>query len=102
MSQNEARVEEDFSIEDCLIRMDEVKWQLGVLQHEKNEITEKIKQFMGERDTLLDGYGRISITWKGGRPVRRFDLESFKKENPEAYSKYLKLQTQPRKFLVKR
>lgn len=99
---NAARVEEDYRIEDCLIRMDEVNFQLNVLTSEKRELTEKIKVFMGERDTLLDGYGRVSITWKGGKPVRRFDLESFKKENPDAYSKYLRLHEQPRKFLIKR
>jgi predicted phage-related endonuclease len=102
MSQNEATVNEDYQIEDCLVRMDEVNWQMSVLEYEKKEITEKIKTFMGDRDTLIDGYGRISVTWKGGKPMKRFDLESFKKENPEAYSKYLKMQPQSRKFLVKR
>lgn len=102
MSQNEARVDEDYRMEDCLNRIDEVNFQLSVLESEKRELTEKIKVFMGDRETLLDGYGRISITWKGGKPVKRFDLESFKKEKPEEYSAYLKLHPQPRKFLIKR
>lgn len=102
MNQNEARVEEDYQMEDCLHRIDEVNFQLSVLESEKRELTDKIKVFMGDRDTLLDGYGRVSITWKGGKPVRRFDLESFKKENPDAYSRYLKIHDQPRKFLIKR
>jgi hypothetical protein len=102
MSQNEARAEEDYRMEECLHRVDEVNFQLSVLEAEKRELTEKIKVFMGDRDTLLDSYGRISITWKGGKPVKRFDLESFKKEKPDEYSKYLKLHAQPRKFLIKR
>lgn len=101
MSQNEARVDEDYRVEDYLIRLEQLDFEMKVLEHEKSDLTEKIKGFMGERETLLDGYGRVSVTWKGGKPMKRFDLESFKKENPEAYSKYLKMKTQPRKFLIK-
>jgi len=98
---SEGYVLADGEVQECVERLERVNHEIGVLQKEKEEITDKIKVFMGEKDTLMDLSGKICVTWRSGRPIRRFDLESFKMESPSEYDKYARFYTNPRRFLVK-
>ena len=85
----------------CVERLERVSHEIGVLQKEKEEITDRIKVFMGEKDTLMDPSGKIYVTWRSGKPIRRFDLETFKIESPSEYDKYSRFYTNSRRFLMK-
>lgn len=97
----EGQVLADGEVQKCIERLEKVNHDIVVLQKEKEEITDKIKVFMGEKDTLMDISGRICVTWKSGKPIQRFDLETFKIESPSEYEKYSRVYTNSRRFLIK-
>lgn len=60
----------------------------------KEELEEKIKATMLDAERLIipasaDSPERTIATWKASKPSQKFDLESFKKAQPEIYAKYL-------------
>lgn len=92
----------DTDIQGCLDQIDKINFELSVLENAKKELTDKIKVFMGKSDTLLDISGKIAATWKVTKPSNRFDSEAFKTERPEEYSKYVRIYTNSRRFLLKK
>lgn len=92
----------DTEIEKCLERIDQVNFNIAVLEGEKQELADKIKVFMGKSDTLVDSSGKIAATWKASKPSLKFDAQAFKKANPEEHYKYVKSAQGSRRFLIKK
>lgn len=92
----------DGEIQKHIERLEEVNLQMSVLSSEKDEISDKIKIFMSEKDTLLGLDGKIVATWKSSKPSKRFDLETFKSESIDLYEKYSKEYPGVRRFLIKK
>jgi putative phage-type endonuclease len=91
----------DTDIQSCIERLEQVNFQMSVLSDEKDKLSDRIKVFMGEKDTLLDINGKIAATWKGAKQSRRFDLEAFKKDKPDEFMNYNKSFNSSRRFLIK-
>jgi hypothetical protein len=60
-----------------------------------------IMGYMGENEALVDYDGKPLVTWKTAKATRRFNLERFKKEQPDIYEHYLLEGEASRRFLVK-
>jgi len=88
-------------VEDCLKNLDQVNLKLSSLAKQKEYLSDKIKVFMGQRDTLTESTGKILATWKETKPSIRFDVEAFKKDRPEDYINYTKTCSGSRRFIVK-
>ncbi len=91
----------DGEINELVINLKDIRQTEDELSKRKKVIEDKIKVFMGEKDTLLDLNGRIAITWKGAVPSKRFDANAFKASNEEEYSKYIRECSSSRRFLIK-
>ena len=66
-----------------------------------DEASFKVKAFMGEFETLLDGDGNVLATWKKAKDSEKFNLSKFKDCHPKLYSKFLESVEGSRRFLVK-
>lgn len=77
-----------------------VQTKMRELAAKEKELKGVITSFMGESDTL-SLHGQTIATWKTSQPGFAFDSETFKAENPEIYSQYLKEKKESRRFLLK-
>ncbi len=91
----------DGEINELIMKLKEIRQNESELAKYKKAIEDKIKVFMGEKDTLVDLNGKIAITWKGSSPSKRFDMNAFKEANNDEYSKYIKDISSSRRFLIK-
>lgn len=81
-------------------RLAEAKKRAEDAAKEADGLTDTLKVFMGEADTLTRG-GRVLCTWKAGKETRRFDAKRFEAENPEAAARYMRTVAGARRFLLK-
>ena len=91
----------DGEINELLISLKDLRLNEANIAKNKKAIEDKIKVFMGEKDTLLDQNGKIAITWKGTASSKRFDANAFREENKDEYSKYIREVSSSRRFLIK-
>lgn len=91
----------DGEINELLISLKDIRVNESAIAKRRKSIEDKIKVFMGEKDTLLDQNGRVAITWKGASASRRFDVAAFKEANNDEYSKYIRDFSSSRRFLIK-
>ncbi len=71
------------------------------LKELKDEMELRIKNAMRNADTLVDSSDRILATWREFKGRDSFDTETFKEENPEIYSRYIKSGSPSRRFCIK-
>lgn len=91
----------DGDIQDNLERLEHVRESIKKANDLKDKLEDKIKIYMGQKDTLLTTSGKIAATWKQAQESRRFDLLAFKTENEELYNKYIKKCAASRRFIFK-
>jgi putative phage-type endonuclease len=96
----EESVVADNEIQNYLEKLEQVNFQMLVLSRQKEEMSDKIKLFMGEKDTLIESNGKIAATWKETKASTRFDADTFKKEKPDDYCNYIKTTSGSRRFCV--
>jgi putative phage-type endonuclease len=89
------------NIEDMVLAMKDLKGQLSKLENEIENYSLDIRLFMGFNDTLIGAEGQTLATWKSTKDSMKFDEETFKRENPELYAKYLNPKPGHRRFLLK-
>lgn len=77
----------------------EIKFQMKELKARETELTNKIKESMGEISGLTDRSGKILVTWKE-RKSMRLDTKRLKVEQPEVYDHYV-AESSSRTFLIK-
>jgi len=94
-------IEASSEIEDCLNDLEKLNLAIESLLSKRENMLDKIKVFMGNKDTLVDKTGKISATWKESKPSVRFDAERFKKEKPDEYINYTKTCNGSRRFILK-
>jgi putative phage-type endonuclease len=88
-------------ISELLINLRDIRLEEDRMSKTKKDLEDKIKVFMGEKDTLLDLSGKIAVIWKSSKPTKRFDATRFKEDNEREYSKYVKECSASRRFLIK-
>ena len=76
------------------------------LQSQKDEIEAAMKTSMLDAERIVikadnDNPERTIATWKASKESEKFDLETFRNENPEVYAKYLKSTSGSRRFSLK-
>jgi putative phage-type endonuclease len=77
----------------------DVRYSLGSLEAQRDELESRIKLAMGDGATLTIN-GEIACTWKGTKPSLRFDSGAFKAAQPETYSQFCR-PVESRRFLLK-
>jgi len=97
----EDQIVADNEIEEILEKLKNVKESIKKDSELKNKLEDKIKIYMGQKDTLVSSSGRITATWKEAAESRRFDMQLFKEENEELYAKYVKTGAASRRFIFK-
>jgi len=91
----------DGDIQNDLDTLENIKQTLKKANEVKDKLEDRIKIYMGQKDTLLTLNGKIAATWKQAQESVRFDLTAFKKENKELHDKYVKSSTASRRFVLK-
>lgn len=90
--------------EKCLMALEYLKTcRHNIKEEEKDEESYKalIMSELGEADTLVDSEGKVLLTWKQGKPTRRFNAKAFQVDHPDLYLKYLEDGEPTRRFLLK-
>ena len=80
----------------------EVNLRIKELEAEAESLKERLKVYMLDRESLVDGDGNVLISWKTGAGKASFDSKSFKADHPEMYAGYLRTVPGARTFLVKK
>jgi putative phage-type endonuclease len=78
----------------------ETRAAIRPLTVKEEKLTDDIKLFLADRDTLLVK-GTVCATWKTTRDGSRFDTKRFERDQPETYRQYLTPTIGPRRFLLK-
>jgi putative phage-type endonuclease len=97
----EDQVTADNDIEENLEKLNHVRESIKKASELKDKLEDKIKIYMGQKDTLLTTSGKIAATWKEAAESRRFDMQAFKEENEELHNKYVKTGAASRRFIFK-
>lgn len=81
-------------------RYRDVCQQIRELETTKNELAERIKLSIGDSEGISFS-NLVLATYKASKDSSKFDLEEFKKDNPDLYNKYLKTVSGTRRLIVK-
>ena len=93
----EARVQADAECLEAYTALLEIK----ALKAQEERLKTVIMKKLGAADTLVEG-DRVLVTWKAGKPSRRFDAKAFQADHPDLYEQYRKEGAPSRRFLVKK
>lgn len=100
------KVYADTGIVDAWAELKDTNEEIKRLQSVKESLEDTIKASMLDAERLVtmaeDGIDeRTLATWKAGKSSQKFDAETFRKEQPEMYARYLKEVQGSRRFLLK-
>lgn len=98
---DEETVKATGDIQIAIDELNEVRNAVSIYEQKQKELEDKIKVYMGRKDTLLGLHGRPVATWKTAKGRSFFDANSLKVENEMLYNKYQKSGNPSRRFLVK-
>lgn len=79
----------------------ETKQQIEQLESVVVFLTDQVKAELGDAEIGCH-QGRQLVTWKQAKDSNRFDADTFKKDNPELYGKYLMTKQGNRSFILKK
>ena len=89
---------EEFS--DLVVKLFEAKDAESKASELVDKLTEKIKLFMGDAESLT--YRGITLaTWKSGKDSSKFDATKYAADHPELVKSYMKTAPGQRRFLLK-
>lgn len=77
-----------------------IKSAIKELEKESAQLEEAVKLSMLDAEIIAEN-GNPLFTWKSSKPIQSFDKSTFKKDNPELYSKYQIEKPGIRRFLIK-
>lgn len=80
----------------------EKKARCEELEKEIEQLTNSLKMYMSDSEAILDGTGKVLLTWKSGKDKMSFDSKAFAAENPDLYAKYCHSTPGSRTFLIKK
>lgn len=100
------KVYADTGIVNAWAELKDTNEEIKRLQSVKESLEDTIKASMLDAERLVtmaeDGIDeRTLATWKAGKASQKFDAETFRKEQPEMYARYLKEVQGSRRFLLK-
>lgn len=98
----EKSVEADEQALDQINVLREKKAMYDALGDEIADLTDSLKMYMTDSESLVDGDGNILCTWKSSKDKTTFDSKTFAAENPGLYDKYCKTVPGARSFLIKK
>lgn len=81
-----------------LAKLKEIK---KIIEDKENDLTDTVKMIMEDSEAIIDENENILVSWKKDKDGEKFDLDNFKKENPDLYKKYLIKKEGVRRFLFK-
>ncbi|MBS1494754.1 MAG: YqaJ viral recombinase family protein [Bacteroidetes bacterium] len=81
-------------------RMKLLKDEKKFIESELENIQSSLEFLMGDAEGITYG-DKILATWKTDDAIKKFNESSFRKENPEAYQKYLTEVEGKRRFILK-
>lgn len=64
-------------------------------------IENELKLIMADAESIADTRGRVLVSWKSPQPSAKFDVDKFRTEHPDIYSRYTVQQQGARRFLIK-
>lgn len=76
------------------------KLRLADAEGRVGELEDKIKAFMGDRETLTVG-GETAATWKNSKPRQTLDAAALRKEMPDVAARFTREGAPSRRFLLK-
>lgn len=82
---------------DAVKRYSQNRAQISQLEKTIQEDENLIKKVMGDNE-ILNLKGKKIFSWKSTKPTKKFDLNRFKKEEPETYGKYMMPAQSSRRF----
>lgn len=96
---------------DCLVASDEIqraveelrvmKKQISMLERASEQLKEKVKEYLGDKDELVGKDGDIIITYFEAKGADRIDDKHLKAKYPEIYKECLIEGKPSKRFLVK-
>ena len=98
----EKSIEADEQALDQINVLREKKAMYDALGDEIADLTDSLKMYMTDSESLVDGDGNILCTWKSSKDKTSFDSKAFAAENPGLYDKYCKTVPGARSFLIKK
>ncbi len=93
-------VQASLDVMDSLAELRDLKAAIKEAEEREQVLTARVQGFMRDAAELLAG-NTVLATWKNVSAQPKFDLESFKSENPEMFQRYLKEPKPQRRMLLK-
>lgn len=87
-------------ISDLVLRLREARTAVDEASGLVDELTEKIKLFMGDSEALV-WQGQTLATWKSNKDSMKFDYKRYQAEHPDACKPYIAATPGQRRFLLK-
>ncbi|HBJ76813.1 MAG TPA: endonuclease [Porphyromonadaceae bacterium] len=81
-------------------KLKEVNGMIRSMDEDRKSLEEGIKMRLKDAECLTY-CGDVLVRWKSDRGTMRFDEKSFREENPEMFSKYMKERKGVRRFVVR-
>ena len=98
---NESIIKGDEVVYDDLDELRLVKGQIADLKKREKELSVKVKDYIGDNDTLTNEDGEVIATWKMTKPTMSLNTKALMKDEPEIYRKYAKERKASRRFILK-
>ncbi len=96
--QGKRAVDATHEIKIIILKIKNTREDIKNLQYEESKFKKDLSAEIDDAEVVLNDEGRILLTWFSNE-INRFDTESFKRENPKLYEKYLRVTTQRTLFI---
>ena len=97
---NESIIKGDEVVYDDLDELRLVKGQIADLKKREKELSVKVKDYIGDNDTLTNEDGEVIAT-EMTKPTMSLNTKALMKDEPEIYRKYAKERKASRRFILK-
>lgn len=88
-------------IHETIEELRRIKRQLEILKNAESILSERVKEFMGDKEELLDTDGAMAVTYKIYEGAERLDAEAVKRLYPDVYQKCMAKAKDFRRFCLK-
>lgn len=88
-------------IHETIEELKRIKRQMEILKNAESILSERVKEFMGDNEELIDTDGAMAVTYKVYEGREMLDAEAVKKQFPDVYKKCLSKAKDFRRFCLK-
>ena len=89
------------SVEKAVEALKNYKAKISALEAEMEQIEVAVRNYMGDKGSLMTVDGRTLVTWKNSKASMKFDTKLFQQSMPDLYEKYMVETMGSRRFLIK-